>query len=91
MLSARNTAIYAKEMTESNNKNMLNFLFYDFQKVVKKIILNEDVCPNKKIELDFNEFKMKAELICQDKTILIDYFGTYKNVSSSHREIVLIP
>lgn len=88
IISIRDTAIYAKEIALSTNKDKLDVLFYDFQIILKKTILNESICTNNTAELHFDEFKIRAYIICQDENVLIDYYGSYKNTSSSHREIV---
>ena len=88
MVSAKNTAIYSKEMTLSKNKNDLVFISYDFRNIIKEIILKSDTCINKSFNFEYNGFHINADVLCEDNIAFIDTFMYYKDVSFSHREII---
>jgi len=88
MISTRNTAIYAKEKITSKYKNDITFLLFDFKRIVKKIISKDKDCIDKKIKLSHEDFNMKANIFCNKNNVIIDTFISYKEVFSSHREII---
>ena len=85
MSSAKNTAIYAQEAKVSKNKDDLVFMSYDFMKIIKKMILENSDCLDKSLKLEYNDFTMKADILCENNITLIDIFNSYQDTSFSHR------
>ena len=85
MSSAKNTAIYAQEVKVSKNKDDLVFISYDFMRIIKKIILENSDCVDKSLKLEYNDFAMRADVLCENNITLIDIFNSYQDVSFSHR------
>ncbi len=72
----------------SKNKDDLTFVFYDFKRIIKKVVLEENNCLDRNISLSHNDFEMKADVLCENNNAVMDIFISYKDVSFSDREII---
>ena len=88
MTSVKHTAVYAQEVKASKNKDDLVFISYDFIRIAKKMILENDDCLLKRsFEFEHNGLNLKVDALCENNITLMDTFNSYKNASFSHREI----